>query len=145
MKKILFILLVFLANGVLFAQARAATNSITEAANLVGRPVPSGFTQTSRTNFVRQTAEGLTISALAENGIVFLSMVGLAFPTTHEASAQSGIFFREIESRGTFLQPFFEGDLYRVGNVYAFIGPLGRRDDGLIVASVSFAANRWDF
>ena len=137
MKKFLFTLFIFLVNCVLFAQV-PATNSISEAINLLGNPVPSGFVQVERTFFSRITHEGLTIGTSVQNGIVTHVSVGGAFSTTHEASGQRGVFFRELENRGTFIWSSGDGDFYRIGNVIAWIEPISRRLDGLITVGVNF-------
>jgi hypothetical protein len=150
MKK-LIVLALFLSVVVLPAFAREATIAelVERAVSKLDRPVPAGFQRMGRTVFINDDG----IALIAPNGTVLMSSYGRALETTHEASAITGSFYDFFEENhnwtysGSFVTVGggMRGSLYANSGVFAFIPRPIARDDGLIVASVSFARNTRDF
>lgn len=141
MNKNIFIIFIFFALSLpIYTQEGESldeTYYVNKCIFLLEKPVPEGFRRADRSFFRNDEY----IYLFVENGIVALSQHGIAYNTTHEASAFAVPYYDYFEKNGwSFYLTKGKCDIYLKDDVYAGIYN-ERRSDGLITAMIAFCRN----
>jgi hypothetical protein len=110
---------------------------IDECIALVGNPVPRGFQNMGRGTYRKIDNDGIVVQV--RDGLIVTSVIGAPFEMSNDASSFNALFYKYFDNNWTYYRESYNGDIYTKNGMYAMIYVTTKRDDGYIVAMISFA------